>query len=286
MTHWLKYLWLMLIAFVSCQRDFDEWNDTEQRQVTISVCLEDMFDSVLIPRESGICMENSAPENKLANVRLSINCYDEESHLVDRKITFLQPESSNKTTIRHLNRNQKYQFVAVADVVVYKEENDYEEVWYHIHYDSLPKYQLVSFQQNDDPAYNRVKMASFSMTPENQDTIINLSSLTFNGYVEFLNADDVRKISGWTRKSSSIALYEKQSRSESQFEYALYPNNSSSVISPITCNVADKMFRLNVKMFYNNGNNSNDTIIIHNNGLKNFVVKYDCLNSDYQCVYY
>lgn len=269
------WLWIVLAACISaCEPNFDEIRDTDQRSVTFEVDVSNMFANVLVPEGDGFVLGDNSGLDDHHRVRVTVRCYDLAGQLVDRATLFTTMDARPEIRIRHLNKNQEYQFVFLADVVEFYSEDNFYETWYQLNDKTIENFYITVFHRNDTAKYNVVSHSIMNLCPENQIVVTDMSPVTYNGYIVFTNYENKDKIEGYTGCYQLLRVYSMQGKNikGSHYEYGNLSDNK--VMVPVTATLADNTVLLDVHV--RAGNQSDSTECSFQTSHRPFVATVDC----------
>ena len=191
----IVFISFSLSVVMSCQPDFDEINDTTQRNITFTFSTSGMFSQVLEMKDGEFEKGRSfsLPENMCT--RISSYCYDTSDSLIDRRMSRIRANEDISLTFRHLQKDSIYHFVFFADFVKQDEHLEYE-TWFQLGYDKYDSFYLFLGTQYEDPALNVLMYAELNDSPANQTVFVELDPIVNNGYVVLENVEGIEHLSG------------------------------------------------------------------------------------------
>ena len=266
---------LALIGLCACHKDFDELEDTDQRQVVFSFMPQDYLSSVLVPTEEGFSFYSQDQLDTEHRLRIEGYCFDSNDSLLVKTIGFTNLQNELTLCFKHLHRDSTYHFRFVADIVQYKSDMDYFEVWYQLGYQSLSTFYLASFEQENQAQYNVLLTADSTLSPSNQLVQVSMRPITYNGYCIFTELEGVDKLDGYTGRYSSFYLKKMRGIRTINTEYEFHPFSESHFVLPITASYANDSISLKVQRTTITGQSSK-TFSIHNNEHRPFVAVINC----------
>lgn len=277
---------MVLMLVLSCQNDFDEWNDTNQRNITFDINIYSFFDDYLCLSDEDFIKGFSKPLNSLDRIRLSCYCYDMNDSLV--QYTYLLSNTITKATIqqRHLLKESKYRFEIFADLVWYDSSVDYYETWYQLGVKDINSFYLFCLQPDSMHYRNIVKHKTIYSTADNNKVVVNLNPITINGYCILSNLQDIEMINGYYGYNESFYINSMFGRKRSIHSYSYFPNKRNRIVIPITTAAINDTISLKIKRIILNDVDST-YIYITNPENKCFVSEIDCKTLIQEsCVYY
>lgn len=267
---------LVLLLFFSCEADFNEINDSNQRHVTLSFDTKEYFDNILVADGDDYIIGNFTDIDGNWRVRYIVYCYDEKGVLIEKKEMLSKCGDSCSITIRHLYKEKTYKFVIVSDVVELYTDNEYNEVWLHLNNNLLSTLRISSFMQDPNPGRNIVKNQIIDINPSNQTISVTPSDVTLNGYIEFINLQNIDKIKGWIRKYSSLVISKHSGINIATLNnYLYYPELDNPYVLPVTCLDVDNDLLFSIKKTAL-GDNDSVGLSINVSNHRPFVAHVDC----------
>lgn len=243
------YIVLLALLLISCENDFDEFKDTDQRYVSFTLNTDGIFDNVLKPTNNGYALGTVKELSSDYRLRINIYCYDAEDKLISSKTIFNDYNNDEKpiVDIRHLNKDNSYRFVFIVDVVRYNSDIDFYEIWYQLCYDDLSEFYAASFIRNEVEETNILAHNSMTLIPENQMVEVDLNVLTYNGYLILKNVDTNSTLSGYVGYYQSFYInnFDGIKRTPNAFEY-VNPIDET-IIMPITVPILDNEIPISVE---------------------------------------
>lgn len=269
------WLWIALAVCLSaCEPDFDEIRDTDQRSVTFAVDVSNMFANVLVPEGDGFVLGDNSGLDDHHRVRVTVRCYDLAGQLVDMATLFTTMDARPEIRIRHLDKNKEYQFVLLADVVEFYSEDNFYETWYQLNDKTIENFYITVFHRNDTAKYNVVSRSIMNLYPENQIVEVDLSPVTYNGYIVFTNYENKDKIEGYTGCYQLFRVYSMQGKNIKGSYYECGNLSENKVMVPVTATLADNTVLLDVRV--RAGNQSDSTECSFQTSHRPFVTTVDC----------
>ena len=263
------------LCFVACQDDFDELNDTQQRHITFTFNTEELFANVLENAGSDILsFTDIAADYRL---RISLYCYNSLDSLICKQTTLSKSLTGQSVKVRHLQLNNTYSFVFVADIVKYDPFVSYYETWYQLSTEYFPHFYIYADEREDNPEWNSMSCAELTATPKNQNVEVKLTSITYNGFCVFNQLDDIDRVSGYVMYTSFFYLKTKSWQKRNSIFYSFDERNpqGSSIIKPVSLCYADSIITVKLRTYGLSGTDS--TIIdIPNYNRRPFVATFNC----------
>lgn len=270
------WLWIALVACLSaCEPNFDEIRDTDQRSVTFEVDVSNMFANVLVPEGDGFVLGDNSGLDDRHRVRVTVRCYDLAGQLVDRVTLFTTMDARPEIRIRHLDKNQEYQFVFLADVVEFYSEDNFYETWYQLNDKTIENFYITAFERVDTAKYNVILNKILELYPDNQKVEITMAPLSYNGFFLFTNSDGIAALSGNYGYYESLRVLTSDGISRDTIHYELSLTDPSKMVIPLTASYADDVVSLRIRKRMSAGT---ATILrtLSNPSHKPFVATVDC----------
>lgn len=244
-TFLLKFAFLVTFAFlaVSCQDNFDEWNDTNQRTISFKISTEDFFRDYLTMYNGIYTKGLYFPLESSYRFRISCYCYDKHDSLIQYKHYLSNDAREVLLHLRHLKKEQEYRFDFFCDAVRYDKTVDYYESWFQLGTNNINTFYLFCFQPDSVHSHNIVKHATVYAAPNNNTVPIALNPITINGYVVFSNMQDVEMLDGYYEYNESFYLNGMSGRRRSAHSYKYLPNGKKQIVIPLTMGaISDTLF--------------------------------------------
>lgn len=263
---------LPLLCLMACQKNFDELNDTDQRNITFSFNPSGYFSEVLLRDGSNYHLCTTTDLDPGYGLRITGYCYGADSVLVAKTQVFGDLQNGLTLNFKHLYRDTKYHFLFLADIVEYDSDLDYYEIWFQLLANNLKDFYVVSFERRDDKRYNVLLSATLDIAPENKIVKVEMKPIAYNGYVIFKNLGNLN----W---SSTVMYYNKmlvnhlkgQDRTEHNISY---PQGQSSFILSLNPTNADNLLTFRIKKTTGSQVN-NYTLRVQNSEHRPFVATID-----------
>ena len=233
------FISLLVLLLVSCERDFDELKDTDQRYITFALNTNGLFSDVLTFKEDGFVMGQDTILGDNHCLRFVTYCYSNRGRLVQKITTLSLPNQKALATIKHLYKDSIYRFVFFADVVEKIEPSEYLERWFHLDVSDLKQFYIISFEQDSIAKNNILKMDTMSLSPRNQIVDVDFFSLATNGYCVFNNTTNIDKVSGYASRYLSFSTATLGGMVSGGNDYTFYTFRQSEFILPVTATRAD-----------------------------------------------
>ena len=277
---------LFASLFISCQDDFDEWNDTEQRRITFDVCTDGFFDNFLSMLDGGYSIGTTQALDCNLKVRISGYCYDMDGNMVQNLHVLKDEMGSTSITFLHLLKDHVYRFVFFADVVESDFAVDYYEFWFQLGIDNIDNFYLFCFQPSSAHQNNIVRHASLYAKPENNKVNVTLDPLTVNGYCVLSNLQDIERVSGFYGYNESFFINSMSGRKRGVHNYSYIVGDEKQIVIPITAGAISDTISVKIKRVVLNLVDS-AYVFIRNPDNKPFVSEIDCQTLKMKsCVYY
>lgn len=276
---------IVLAFFAACERDFDELKDTDQRSVTFRIGLDGLFSNVLEPSGGDFSMDIPVVLDARHRIRVNAFCYNEEGDLVDHRSSLTTLDGKLELKFRHLKKTKQYQFVFLADVVEYNGGSDFFEVWYQMKTKKLDDFYLKIIEGKERAIENIVCRAVVSAIPDNQEMDVNLSPITYNGYLSFVNTNGVEKVTGAVLSYRSLYVSSLQGIVRAYYPFEVIQNGGEIPPYLITASRPDTGFSIKIVRYLPDRKDS-VSCNFQNMMCQPFVVTVDCQNLTTNCVYY
>ena len=241
----ITYIFFSLSVITSCQPDFDEINDTTQRNITFTFSTSDMFSQVLKMKDGEFEKGRTFSLPEYMCTRISSYCYDNSDSLIDRRTSRIRSDEDIALNFRHLQKDSIYHFVFLADFVKQDEHLDYE-TWFQLEYDKYDSFYLFWGTQHKDPALNLLMYSELNASPANQTVFVELDPLVNNGYIVLENVEGIEQLSGELKYPAMILvdnLTTKVVNSQS-FNYIM---PTTSIYIPLSVPYTSDMLVFNLK---------------------------------------
>jgi len=283
-----KLIWIgiMLFCLVSCERNFDEIADTDQREVTFHVSLENFFSDVLVHNNEDFFFGDNSCLDAQHRIRVTMHCFDDKGELVEKSTIFTTLDDEPTVTIKHLDKNRQYSFIIMADVVKYNTDIDFYETWYQLKTSKWNEFYLTALVRDASAIQNTFHRSVFQLYPDNQDMKIELTPATNNGYVLFVNPGYITKVSGTVLLYQSLYAHNLHGITRVYHTYEIPKQDGAFSTLPITATTPDDVIQFKVITQFGS---QKDSIVrnISNVNHRPFVVAVDCQDlSAIKCVYY
>lgn len=267
---------LLLLGMVSCQKNFDEIVDTDHREVTFVFNTSDYLDYILMPADDGsYSIASSMVIDSDHAIRVVGYCYDQNNNLVKKQISFGNLQHNIQLKFNHLDRNIQYHFLFLADVVKFNTETDYYELWFHLLTNNVEDFYIVSFDRDDNPAYNVLLRSSMDVTPSNQTVNVEMEKITYNGYCILTNLDGINTIEYAALYYQSFKINEIHGLNRVLHNNKKELNGESFLVYPLTISYADKSTTMKITNTIG-GSQQTGTVRINNENCRPFVARINC----------
>lgn len=277
---------MFALAIVSCQDNFDEWKDTNQRRITFDICNDDFFDDFLSMPDDGYLKGIIYPIESNHKIRLSAYCYDTDGNLVQNTHVLMDGIGTTSITFFHLQKDYEYRFEFFADVVEADQAVDYFESMFQLGTENIDKFYLLCFQPNSLHPYNIVRHSTLNTKPENNTLKVSLDPITVNGYCVFSNLQQIERINGYYGYNESFFLNLMSGRKRSTHEYSYMVGDNRNIVIPITTGAISDTISIKIKRVMLNKVDS-AYVYIKNPENKPFVSDIDCQTLKMKsCKYY
>ena len=231
---------------MSCTDNFDEIRDTDQRYIEFVINNGECLNNVLLPSTDSFTLGSSIPAN--ARLHISAYCYDTSYKLISSKIFFDNLNSIDTITFRHLDKNNEYVFVIVADIVQYMSSLDYQVTWFQIEPQYATSFYVARFENAQEPVCNLLFKKVIVAKPTNNSVPIEIENIVNTGYIRFCHADDVDKISGDSRVTNEFHPFNDYVISSRTFTFSCNnTENSTDILVPVFATIFDNTIYVKVK---------------------------------------
>lgn len=282
-----KIVFLMFaLVIASCQDNFDEWNDTDQRRITFDISTDGFFDDFLSMSDEGFL--KGIPQTIEINrkIRVSGYCYDMDGSLVQNLTMLMDGMGTKPITFLHLWKDHEYRFEFFADVVETYMAVDYYESWFQLGNESINNFYLFCFQPNITHKYNIVRHSTMYAKPENNQLAVSLEPITVNGYCVLSNLLDVERVDGYYVYNESFLISSMSGRKRSIHNYGYIVKDNKNIVMPITTGAISDTVTVKIKRVMLDKVDSS-FVYIKNPENKPFVADIDCQTLKMKsCVYY
>lgn len=282
----MMFILTFVLMVMSCQDNFDEWNDTSQRAISFEIKNEDFFEDYLSSHNGTYIKGLNIPLESSFRIRLTCYCYDKHDSLIQYKYFLSNEVKDVSLQLRHLKKEQEYRFEFFCDVVKYDKAVDYYESWFQLGTRDINTFYMFCFQPDSIHSHNIVKHATVYATPNNNKVTIFLNPITVNGYFVFSNLQDVELLGGYYEYNESFYINGMSGRKRSSYSYKFLPNGRNQIVIPITIGAISDTLSVKVRRVILNDIDST-FIDIFNPENKCFVSEIDCETLKQKlCVFY
>lgn len=277
----------VLTMSLGCERDFDELNDTNQRYVEFSFNTDYLFSDILHYDGESYYLDKveELPEGHI--IRITSYCYDECDSLVSKYVQLSDINRYSNVKFRNLDKNTKYRFVFIADVVELDAYVDFYEVWYQMSSRLYKDFYIYSDYRYDGFVENIIGSNETMLYPANQTCNIDFAPLTYNGYCIFKNMSGISKFTCIFYDTYSFKFDKMESIGKSSLAYRFeFENEQSNYFQiPLTfCSVDDEM---KIKLISSAlKQDSQQEIMFENKGYSPFVLEIDCITLELDKITY
>lgn len=284
-----KTLWFwtaLAVCLTACEPNFDEIRDTDQRSVTFHVNLENFFSDILVNTNGEYHFGDDSSLDDLHRIRITLYCYDDNGDLVERSTIFTSVGEKPAFTIKHIDKKRPYKFIFLADVVRYNSEIDFYETWYQLLTSHWNKFYLTALDRKAVAIENTMRRSITELYPDNQEMEVELTPVTNNGYIVFINPESTTKVSGSVLLYQSLYANNLNGITRVYYPYDIPKQNGQIPTLPVVATTPDNNIILKVITQFGS---QKDSVIrnIPNASHRPFVVTVDCQNLDaIDCVYY
>lgn len=283
------YIFILITLFlqISCQENFDEWEDTSQRYVTFTFDSNNYFSNILSYTNGRFQLGSHSASDSIYLLRTVCYCYDKDGYLLDMQTALSSLLEESAITIRHLFKDKAYYCVFMADVVKKDPYMNYYETWYQLGSKQYDNFYLLTTDLKTEPEHNILLSAAFHVLPANQIVPVILSPITYNGYCVFTNLGNVEKIDGWVGYNTSFHLKEMTMRERGTYEYLHYiAYDTDSIIIPLSLSNTDDEITVRVQTVTSNITNSAEHIL-YNKEHRPFVARFNASTLELDtCIFY
>ena len=284
----MRHYVYLLIAFllVSCQDNFDEWNDTDLRRINFDIETEGFFDEYLTLSGTSFLKGGGFTLDPSHRLRLSCYCYAAEDTLVQHSYILMDKTGTGSIRLSHLQKDTNYRFELFADVVKFDNAVDYYESWFQLGTKKCNSTYLFCFQPDSIHEHNIVRHATIHAKPENNRISVNMVPVTVNGYCILSNLQDVEMVNGYYTYNESFFVNSMQGRKRSSHTYRYLTNGKKQIVIPITTGSIGDTLSVKIKRVMLNQIDST-LISVRNPENKSFVTEIDCKTlKQKSCLYY
>lgn len=277
----MKYLHLIMLACAcamgSCQKDFDELEDSVQRRISFRIDPSHLFDRVLVAHGGSYAFDAPAMLDAGYQVRLTAYCYDPQELLVQSQTTVSSSLQPADVTFRHLDKDVAYRFVFVADVVKSDPYVDYYEQWFQLDTRQWSTFYLFSDSRSERPQHDVLLTATLTAQPQNQEQSVALEHITYNGYLVLEHANATDRLTGYAGYVNAFVLKTRtwKTRTGLAYDFAYHNPTQSSIVLPVNLCLADSVLNMKVKATSLSGTDS-VVAVIPNSERRPFVATIDC----------
>lgn len=278
---------ISLFLLTSCKENFDEWADTSQRGVTFILDSGDYFSNILSFDDGEFRMGCSNKIDTAYALRTVCYCYDNGGQLLDTQTRLLPHLGETQITFSHLNNNNTYYFVFMADIIKKGELLNFSEAWCQLGTNRYDNIYLYMVDRKAEPQYNVLLSASLHALPSNQIFSVKLRPMTYNGYCVFTNFGDAESLNASIDCVEAFGFKDIEKIESRLYEYQYnYLSHRDSIIVPISLCNADDEITIRMRTDDSEGNNSVKHII-KNEEHRPFVATFDvsALELD-TCIFY
>lgn len=273
----LNIILLFSIALASCQKDFNELTDSNQRQITFTFELSHLFDEVLVEHSGTYSLGSNYNLDGNHLLRVTSYCYDSSDSLLQSHTLLCTDLIAANQSFRHLDKNISYHFVFVADVVKSDPDVDYYETWYQMDTRNYQRFYFFSDSRSKQAEYDVMQFASLIAQPENQSLNISFEPMTYNGYFLLTNANKSDRITGFAGYVNAFQMSSKswQRRTSLAYEFTHYRPSAQTLTQPLNFCYADSVVYVKVRSTTLTGT---DSVIVNvpNVERRPFVLTIDC----------
>ena len=289
----MKYIIFTVLLFVSmvvtsCEEDFDELNDTNQRHIVFTFKTDSLFSHVLHSKDTYIMGGVNLLEQDYG-LRITAYCYDLDDNLLCSDWLILrQLDDFQSIKLRHLYKEMTYRFVFVADIVKYDSFVDFYETWYQLGTKNWSDFYIYADNRDDNALNNILGFHYMEDQPANQIIEVDFTPIFYNGYCIFDNIDSIDRLSGYVAYCSSFKLKSMEWQRLNSLAYSFdYSNVKEKVmVKPISLSFADSL--ITVKLRTTTLHSVDSVYIdIYNKQRRPFVATFDCGKRELtNCIFY
>lgn len=280
------YIFLSVFVLASCQDNFDEWNDTEQRRITFDISTDGLFDNYLSMTDEGYLKGCTKSIDGDYKIRVSGFCYDTDGKLIQNSYKLADRIGTESITFFHLLKDHEYRFEFLTDVVETDTAVDFYESWFQLGTDNIDNFYLFCFQPNDIHRYNKVSHATLYAIPENNTLKVSVQPITVNGYCELTNLQNIERVNGYYGYKESFYLNSMTGRMRGNHAYSYIVGDNKKFVIPITTGTVSDTISIKIKRVILNKVDS-VYLFIRNPENKPFVSDIDCQTLKMKsCVFY
>lgn len=278
MRRFIIYVVVSLCTCVSCHPDFDEVKDTDQRYITFTFNTDELYSKVI--DNNGVYLTDEGLEiSSDYRIRITAYCYDMEDSLLFTDMFLSSQYDLKDIKIRHLHKDEAYRFVFLADIVKHDAYVNYYETWYQLGVRNWSDFYIYADFRYDDAINNVLGLCTFIQQAENQVIDVDISSISYNGYIIFDNLHKVDRLDGYVLYCSSFNLkfMEWERLSSMAYEFDYYNEEVERIIKPVSLNIADSLILAQIRRITLKGNDTLD-VRVYNKKRQPFILTIDCDN--------
>lgn len=265
------------MVITSCEKDFDELNDTNQRHIVFSFKTDSLFSHVLHNKDTYFMGGLNSLEQDY-RLRITAYCYDLNDNLLFSDRLILRGlDDWQSVKLRHLDKEATYRFVFVADIVKYDSFVDFYETWYQLGTKKWTDFYIYADNRDDNALNNIIGFHSLEEQPTNQMIEVDFKPIFYNGFCIFNNMDSIDRLSGYVAYCSSFKLstLEWQRRNSRAYSFDYSNVKEKVIVKPISLSFADSL--ITVKLRTTTLHSVDSAFIdIYNKERRPFVATFDC----------
>ena len=271
------YIIILLFSFTSCQKDFNELIDSNQRRITFTFDLSHLFDEILVEQSGEYSLGIIPQLDEKHLLRITSYCYDSSDSLLQCHTLLSSRFTLVNQSFRHLDKNLDYHFVFVADVVKSDPNVDFYETWYQMNTRSFQSFYFFSDSRSEQAKYDVMQVSTLKAKPNNQTINVSLEAMTYNGYCQLTNANKSDRITGFATYVNDFKMSSRswRRRASLAYEFSHYHPEAPTITQPLNLCYADSIIFIKLHSTTLTGTDSL-TVKIPNIERRPFVLTIDC----------
>ena len=240
-------VWLIGLSLVSCEPDFNELTDSDQRSVVIRLQCDSLFSNLLCPVDTGYALNAREQLQGGEPILIMAYCYDMAGKLAasTKQVVAWSKDLVVPIEWKHLYRTQTYHCVFFAEMVEQNNSSEYFEAWFSMAVEEWSNLYLFCAERTNNVYKDALYKAETDLIPDNQALDVRLRPYTYNGYIRFINTDGVTSIEGYTPYGKRVFI--KDNKIEKRIRHEFQFNPKDSVRIPLTIVNAEDTVRFFIK---------------------------------------